>query len=168
MPPKQRTELERNIIEELGSLALATRLKNLSERLAKDVAAIYKELSFDFEPRWFALIYALKEGEELAVTQLSDMLSQTHPAVNQVANVLVEKGIVLESKDKTDQRKRLLKLSDEGQQLVSKMEGLWEKIKAANDQLLTGAQADFLVEVKRLEEALDEKSMYDRVRSQLD
>ena len=168
MPPKQRTELERNIIEELGSLALATRLKNLSERLAKDVAAIYKELSFDFEPRWFALIYALKEGEELAVTQLSDMLSQTHPAVNQVANVLVEKGIVLESKDKTDQRKRLLKLSDEGQQLVSKMEGLWEKIKAANDQLLTGAQADFLVEVKRLEEALDEKSMYDRVKSQLD
>lgn len=160
--------MERNIIEELGSLALATRLKNLSERLAKDVAAIYKELSFDFEPRWFALIYALKEGEELAVTQLSDMLSQTHPAVNQVANVLVEKGIVLESKDKTDQRKRLLKLSDEGQQLVSKMEGLWEKIKAANDQLLTGAQADFLVEVKRLEEALDEKSMYDRVKSQLD
>jgi len=61
---------------------LATRLKNLSERLARDVAQVYKESAFDFEPRWFAMIYALKDGEELAVTEISVMLGQTHPAVN--------------------------------------------------------------------------------------
>jgi hypothetical protein len=76
--------LARNIIEELGSLALATRLKNLSDRLAKDVARVYKESDFEFEPRWFTMIYALKEGEELGVTELAMMLQQTHPAVNQV------------------------------------------------------------------------------------
>ena len=82
--------MERNIINELGSLALATRLKNLSERLARDVAQIYKESAFDFEPRWFAVFYALKDGQELAVTELSTMLQQTHPAINQVANILVK------------------------------------------------------------------------------
>lgn len=160
--------MERDIIEELGSLALATRLKNLSERLAKDVALIYKELSFDFEPRWFAIVYALKDKETLAVTELAAMLKQTHPAVNQVANVLVEKGLVEESKDEADQRKRLLKLSRSGARLVKKMEKVWEQIKIANDELLESTDSSFLERVKALETELDENSMYERVKSKLD
>jgi len=157
--------LERNIIEELGSLALATRLKNLSERLARDVAQVYKESAFDFEPRWFAMIYALKEGEELAVTELSAMLKQTHPAVNQVANVLVEKGLAEERKDFSDQRKRLLKLSAKGQQLVKKMSAIWDRIKSANDELLNEATGDLLSTLDKVESALDEQSMYERVKA---
>ena len=168
MPQKRRTDLERNIIEELGSLALATRLKNLSERLAKDVAQVYKELSFDFEPRWFAIVYALKDGEALAVTELAAMLKQTHPAVNQVANVLVEKGVLQESKDEADQRKRLLKISTSGARLVKKMEKVWEQIKVANDELVQATDPDFLERIKKLEAQLDESSMYDRVKARLD
>ena len=147
---------------------MATRLKNLSERLAKDVAQIYKELSFDFEPRWFAIVYALKDKETLAVTELSAMLKQTHPAVNQVANVLVEKGLVHESKDEADQRKRLLKLSPSGATLVKKMESVWGQIKEANDELLKATDAGFLDRIKALEAELDESSMYERVRDRLD
>lgn len=160
--------MERNIIEELGSLALATRLKNLSERLAKDVAQVYKELSFDFEPRWFAIVYALKDNETHAVTELAAMLKQTHPAVNQVANVLVEKGLVEESKDEADQRKRLLKLSDTGARLVKKMQKVWEQIKVANDELIQSTDPDFLERVQKLESELDDRSMYDRVKDKLD
>ena len=160
--------MERDIIEELGSLALATRLKNLSERLAKDVALVYKELSFDFEPRWFAIVYALKDKETLAVTELSAMLKQTHPAVNQVANVLVQKGLVEESKDEADQRRRLLKLSKSGARLVKKMEKVWEQIKIANDELLQSTDPGFLERVKALETQLDDNSMYERVKSRLD
>lgn len=157
--------MERNLIEELGSLALATRLKNLSDRLARDVAQIYKESAFDFEPRWFAMIYALKDGEELAVTELSVMLGQTHPAVNQVANVLVEKGLAQERKDASDQRKRLLKLSAKGQQLVEKMNGTWDRIKEANDQLLKESASDLLSTLDNVESALDDQSMFERVKS---
>lgn len=146
----------------MGSLALATRLKNLSERLARDVAQIYKESAFDFEPRWFAVFYALKKGDEMAVTELSVMLQQTHPAVNQVANVLVKKGLVNERKDEQDQRKRLLKLSAKGLNLASQMEPLWEKIKAANDQLLNESK-DILGSLEAVEAALDKKSIKERV-----
>lgn len=159
--------MERNIIEELGSLALATRLKNLSERLAKDVAAIYKASDFDFEPRWFAVIYALKDGDELAVTELAQMLQQTHPAVNQVANVLVKKKLVIESKDDTDQRKRMLKLSESGKALVLQMLPIWKKIHIANDQLLDEVNSLLLLNIQLLEKALDHQSMYDRVKSLL-
>ncbi|MHA7099977.1 MarR family winged helix-turn-helix transcriptional regulator [Roseivirga pacifica] len=155
--------MERNIIEELGSLALATRLKNLSERLAKDVAQIYKESSFDFEPRWFTLFHALKNGEELAVTELAAMVQQTHPAVNQVANKLVKEGLAEERKDEVDQRKRLIKLSEKGLSLVERMEPLWKKIKAANDELLVES-TDLLAALAKVETALDQKSIYDRVK----
>jgi DNA-binding MarR family transcriptional regulator len=159
--------LERNIIEELGSLALATRLKNLSERLAKDVATIYKASDFDFEPRWFAVIYALKDGDELAVTELAQMLQQTHPAVNQVANVLVKKKLVIESKDDADQRKRMLKLSDSGLSLVAQIEPIWEKVQIANSRLIEESASSFLSNIKLIENALDERSMYDRVNELL-
>jgi len=155
--------LERNVIEELGSLALATRLKNLSDRLAKDVALVYKESSFEFEPRWFILIYALKKGDELGVTELAAMLQQTHPAVNQVANVLVEKGLVSERKGKEDQRKRLLQLTAKGLKLVEQMTPLWNKIKKANDQLLAES-SDLLSNLEKVEHALSENSMYDRIK----
>jgi DNA-binding MarR family transcriptional regulator len=154
--------LERNIINELGSLALATRLKNLSDRLAKDVAQIYKESDFDFEPRWFAVFYSLKDGNELAVMELSSMLQQSHPAVNQVANVLVKKGLVVERKDKLDQRKRLLKLSKKGLQLAADMEPLWAKIKEANDQLLKQSK-NILASLEAVENALDKKSIKERL-----
>lgn len=160
--------MKRNIIDELGSLALATRLKNLSERLAKDVGQVYRELAFDFEPRWFAIIYALKDKETLAVTELSAMLQQTHPAVNQVANILVEKGLVVEMKDEADQRKRLLKLSRSGSLLVTKIEQVWDKIKVANDELLAETDPGFIDRIQKLEQALDEKGMYDRVKDQFD
>ncbi|KYG78292.1 hypothetical protein AWW68_05870 [Roseivirga spongicola] len=154
--------MERNIINELGSLALATRLKNLSDHLAKDVAQIYKESDFDFEPRWFAVFYSLKDGNELAVMELSSMLQQSHPAVNQVANVLVKKGLVVERKDKLDQRKRLLKLSKKGLQLAADMEPLWAKIKEANDQLLRQSK-NILASLEAVENALDKKSIKERL-----
>lgn len=155
--------MSRNIIEELGSLALATRLKNLSDRLAKDVAQVYKESSFDFEPRWFTLVWALKEGQELAVTELAAMLKQTHPAVNQVANILVEKGLVSERKDKEDQRKRLLQLTAKGLQVVDQISPLWVQIKKANDELLADS-SNLIESLEKVEAALDQSSMYDRMK----
>jgi len=90
------------------------------------------------------------------------MLQQSHPAVNQVANVLVKKGLVVERKDKLDQRKRLLKLSKKGLQLAADMEPLWAKIKEANDQLLKQSK-NILASLEAVENALDKKSIKERL-----
>lgn len=157
--------MEENYLKSIGSLALATRLKNLSDRLARDVTQIYKESSFEFEPRWFTFFYALKGGEELSVTQLAALLNQTHPAVNQVANALVEKGLIEERKAENDNRKRLMKLSKKGIKLIVQLEPLWAKIKEANDQLLDETDIDLLSSLTTIEEALDKQSMHDRINS---
>jgi hypothetical protein len=61
----------------------------------------------------------------------------------------------------------MLKLSDSGFKLVAEMLPIWEKIHIANDQLLYEVNSLFLLNIKLLEDALDQKSMYDRVKSLL-
>ena len=142
---------------------MATRLKNLSDRLAGDVAQYYKSSDVEFEPRWFTLIYALKNGAELTITQLATMLNQTHPAINQVANTLVSKGLVEELRDSKDQRKRIIRLSKKGSKLVKQMGPLWSLIKKANDDLLKES-TDLLEALEAVEQALDKKSMLERLK----
>jgi 2-hydroxychromene-2-carboxylate isomerase len=74
-----------DLIIELGELALASRLKRLSERLMRDVSRVYRELDEPFEARWFPLLRALLEESPQGVTQVARALGLTHPAVNQLA-----------------------------------------------------------------------------------
>jgi hypothetical protein len=68
-----------DIITELAELAFASRLKRLSERLAKDVLLLYRKLDVDFEARWFSVLYTLSP---MAVTKLAQSLVLTHMAIN--------------------------------------------------------------------------------------
>ena len=50
-------------INELGTLALGSRIKNLGELLMRDMAKVYKEQNIDFEPRWFTLFQLILRME---------------------------------------------------------------------------------------------------------
>jgi len=71
----------------IGSLALGSRIKNLSDSLMRDMAKVFKEQEINFEPRWFTFFQLILRKKEIAVTQLGRELNQTHPAVVQVINV---------------------------------------------------------------------------------
>ncbi|MFH1197103.1 MAG: hypothetical protein V1720_15510 [bacterium] len=58
-------------IRELEELALATRLKRLSERLSKDISLVYKKSNIDFEARWFVLISSLIKESPQSITGLA-------------------------------------------------------------------------------------------------
>ena len=54
-----------NLINELGELALSTRLMRLSEGMRKDVTRIYNEHGIDFESKWFPVLYVLSKRSPL-------------------------------------------------------------------------------------------------------
>jgi len=64
-----------DFIEALGSVALGSRIKNLSELLMKDVSNIYKDQGIDFEPRWFTLFQLLLKRKEVQVTEINSSCS---------------------------------------------------------------------------------------------
>jgi DNA-binding MarR family transcriptional regulator/N-acetylglutamate synthase-like GNAT family acetyltransferase len=156
-----------DFIEELGTLALGTRIKNLGELLMKDMARIYREQGVDFEPRWFTFFQLILQKEEVSVTAIARDLKQTHPAVVQVISMLEKKGLVITTKDKGDKRKRLVRLSTKGKKLAEELGPVWQKVKEAAMELLMESEPGLLNNIASLERALQNKGMYDRIYAKI-
>jgi DNA-binding MarR family transcriptional regulator/N-acetylglutamate synthase-like GNAT family acetyltransferase len=156
-----------DFIADLKELALATRLKRLSARLMKDVSRVYRDLGIDFKANWFSILYALGQESPMSVTELAKTLGLSHPAINQVAAQLIARGLVTQGKDQSDERKRLLHLSPMGRMVIKKLEPVWNDIRLANRALLRESCVDLLGDLTRVEAALDETSMLNRVNKRL-
>lgn len=161
------TATGQDTIRTLGALALASRLKRLSDRLARDISRIYAEHEIAFEARWFPVAYLLEQHSPLAVTEIAETLEFTHPAVNQIAGQMEKAGLLISTRDRRDERKRLLSLSKSGHQTVKNLRPLWEIIRKCNEDLLKGVDRDLLKSLERVEHALTSKEMYDRVTERL-
>jgi ribosomal protein S18 acetylase RimI-like enzyme/DNA-binding HxlR family transcriptional regulator len=157
-----------DLITHLGELALATRLHRLADLLQKDVTDIYAELGLDFLARWFPVLAGLRLHGSATVTNLADELGLSHQAVSKTVKLLIGKGLVSESADSSDSRKRRLSLTNQGTKLCSQLDGVWEEIRLANRDLLSGTDGDFLEELRGLEAALSHDSMAARVRRRLE
>ena len=160
-----------DLITDLGELALASRLKRLSERLLRDVSRVYRELDAPFEARWFPLLRALLEESPQAVTQVARVLGLTHPAVNQLAGEMARAGLVLTARDRHDERRRLLRLSKKGRDVAAHLAPVWEEIRRANHELLAEGRAtgghELLAALAATEMALDRCGMHARVTERL-
>ncbi len=156
-----------DLIQQLGPLAFASRLKRLAERLQKDVSQLYGELSVEFEARWFPVVFYLKDRDDVPLTTVAQELGLTHPAVNQVAGDLTSKGLLKSSRDKGDERRRLLSLTKKGQETVRTLEPVWVEIAQATRELIDGSGCDVLRALEQMEQSLDEQSMHDRLMERL-
>lgn len=152
-----------DIIKELKELAFASRLKRLSERLSKDVSLLYSKLDIDFEARWFSILYTLNRKSPMAVTEIAHSLGLTHTAINQLTKEMYKKGLLYSSKGKKDERQRLIYLSDKGKKVAKKLQPVWKEIGAATKELVESSGYDFFAAIEKIEEALDEQDMYERV-----
>ncbi|CAN5247803.1 GNAT family N-acetyltransferase [soil metagenome] len=147
----------------LGSLALSSRLKRLSEKFFQDVHEIYKLFDFDFEPKWFPVFHLLHTEGKNSIGQIATKLGITHPAVNLTVNELEKKGLVVSTQDKKDGRKRLVSLSSKGKNLAADLEPLWEQIRAAAEDLISDAGGNFLKELEAIETKFALKSVKERM-----
>jgi ribosomal protein S18 acetylase RimI-like enzyme len=153
-----------NYIKELGIKAFGSRLKNLSDVLMQDVLKTYREYNIDFEPRWFTIFQLLLSRQTVSITEIANDLGQSHPAVVQVVNILVKKGLVIASSDPGDQRKRLISLSPEGMQTAAKLENIWNDIFDVTQEILNEGDPDFLEHISQMENAISHKSLYHRIK----
>jgi DNA-binding MarR family transcriptional regulator/N-acetylglutamate synthase-like GNAT family acetyltransferase len=156
-----------DLIKQLGSLALASRLKRLSDRLMRDGFSIYREQGLDFEPRWFTVFYLLSQKSPLSVTQIAHQLRVTHPAVNQVAGMMEKAGLIVSKKDRTDERRRLLSLSPSGKAMLSRLKPVWNDFRQSADELLAESGVDLMKALDKIEKSLDHAETYDRIRTRI-
>jgi DNA-binding MarR family transcriptional regulator len=156
-----------DLISELGALAVATRLKRLSERLAGDVNKIYKELDLNFESKWFLVLELLSRRKTLSIVDIADELKLTHPAIVQFADQMLKAKLIIAQKDSKDGRKRMVSLSPQGVKLLKQLAPVLAVIKEENELWLNEADHHLLDVMSQLEARLDVIPMYERVKRSL-
>lgn len=152
---------------ETGPLALGTRLRRLGKLTSVGLDAICREMELEAEPRWFGCLQLLQQSGSLSVTEIARTLDQTHPAIVQLARVLMKEDLVRDETDPADRRRRLLSLSDKGREMARALGPLWIAMDAAAREWMNEGGFDLERAISDLEEKLDRHPMDDRIRSEL-
>ncbi len=150
-----------NIIDEIGILAISTRLQRLSEQLRKDGALIYKSFDIDFEPKWFPVIYTLHIKEMLSVVEIASEIGYSHPSTISLLKELEKQKLISSKKDKLDERKRLIVLTAKGKDLVVKMQPVWTVMKKTLNEI-TDNQNNLLRAIEETEQNITRKGFLQR------
>ncbi|CAM3540528.1 MarR family winged helix-turn-helix transcriptional regulator [Flavobacterium chungbukense] len=151
-----------NIIDEIGILAISTRLQRLSEQFRKDGALIYKSFDIDFEPKWFPVIYTLHIKEMLSVVEIANEIGYSHPSTISLLKELEKQKLISSKKDKQDERKRLIILTPKGKELVTKMQPVWKVMKKALNEI-TDNQNNLLKAIEEAEQKLASQGFLQRI-----
>lgn len=150
-----------NVINEAGILAISTRLHRLSEQLRKDGALIYKAFGIDFELKWFPVIFTIYKKEIASVVEIANEIGYTHPSTITLLKELEKLELIQWEKDKQDERKRLFKLTSKGQELIGKMQPVWELMSQVLGNI-TDNQNNLLAAIDEAEEKIANQSFYQR------
>jgi len=150
-----------SIINSSGALALSTRLQRLAEQLRKDGAVFYKSYGINFEPKWFPVILTLSHRPLISVIELAVEIGYTHPSTISLLKELEKEKLIRSKKDKNDERKRLLELTQKGKQLVDTMQPIWQLMQHALNEIASNHD-NLLKAISQAEEALKKQSFLQR------
>lgn len=152
---------------DMAELALASRLRRLSDTYWQGVTAIYRQSGLDFDVRWATIFVLIARQGPVAVMEIAERLGITHPAVIQVINELEKRGLIVSAKSEQDGRKRLLTLSETGQAMLPQLQPLWDAFIAVNQDMIARQQHNLLISLQEMEAQLAEKTFFDRIQEQL-
>lgn len=148
--------------DELGEVALGSRLKRLSDRIMSDALNVYKHMGQDIQPKWFTLMSLLYEKNSVSIVQASELLGLTQPCISQFSKELIKNNLVKVSPDANDLRRKLLSLTPKGKRRYKKTEPVRKAVRAAAISLCKEVEQDFYQAIKQFEQALSKKSLYMR------
>lgn len=140
-----------------------TRLRRLSDRLDREVQAIYRDAGVGFEPRWYAVFVSLRDHGPTTVGDLAQRLDVTHAAISQVRTALQAEGLIETKPDPDDGRRHTLKLTPQGVARALELQPLWDAINAATAKLLAEDAPGLLQGLDDLSRALDATPLKARV-----
>jgi DNA-binding MarR family transcriptional regulator len=155
-----------NFYNQIGKVAIGSRLRRLSESITEDAVKIYTLYGIDMQPRWFPVFYVLSGGEEKTITQIAQEIGHSHPSVSQITKEMLKKGYIMESKNKADGRKNVIMLTEAGLEINNKIQNQYRDIDSALDALMQDTRHDLWKAIEEWEWMLDRVSLYKRVEEQ--
>ncbi|MEP7184368.1 MAG: bifunctional helix-turn-helix transcriptional regulator/GNAT family N-acetyltransferase [Rhodanobacter sp.] len=115
-------------VNELGLVALGSRMRAISERLYAIADEVYQRSGIALRGRWFPLLRLLHDRGPRTVGEIAQAIGQTHSAVSQMADKLVREGWLEVTADTADKRVRRLGLSAQGGAAMRDAKPAWRAI----------------------------------------
>lgn len=160
--------MTRDVLAEMGYLALGSRLKRLAERMQADATKVFADRGLPIQGTHFPLLAALTTYGPMSVTDAVEAVGISQPAVTRIHNALQKLGITTTSRVKGDNRQKLIRLTAKGEALLEELKhDLWPQVRRAAQGLCEGEETDFLSWITRIEGALQERSLHARITEEL-
>jgi DNA-binding MarR family transcriptional regulator/GNAT superfamily N-acetyltransferase len=150
----------------VGKMALGSRLRRLSEQITEDAGQVYRMYNVSMQPKWFPVFHALSQGQDKTITAIAEEIGHSHPSVSTIIREMVKQGIVTEKKDKQDGRKNVVCLSKKGKEVVSTIAPQYVDVTNAIEEALTQTRHDLWKAIEEWEFLLNQKSLLRRVQEQ--
>ncbi len=147
-----------------GPVAIGTRLRLLSERMAKDAAQVYRHYGLDFEPRWFPVLYALMENDGQSVSELTASTGQSQVSVSQIIKAMAAHSLVQLRPSAADGRKTVVRLTVSARARLPALRQQIDDIGAVMNQVLGATSHNLWLALDQFEAQLDQKGFFERVR----
>ena len=148
--------------KEARCTVLGARLRRLSDQIDRDCGKVYALNGVTFEQRWFGVLKQLQLNGPSSVGHLATLLGITHVSVIQTCQSMKKAGLIASAISSQDARVRHIRLTKKALELLQELAPLWGKISEAGERLNDEA-GDVVALLDRLDEALRQKSLLDRI-----
>lgn len=154
-----------SFFKQLGSTALGSRLRRLSEQMTGEAAAVYPLYGLAFEPRWFPVFYLVATQPGQHVGEIAERIGHTHAAVSQVVKELLRQELVSVARGAADQRRSVVTLMAKGAALWPALQAQAADVRQATEELLAETRHNLWLAIEEMEYALSRRSLAGRVKA---
>lgn len=151
-----------DFVQQLGLIALGSRLRRLSDQMMSSVVEVYKDRGSDFEPRWFPLYRLLAELGPKSVGEAAAAIGVSHAAISQTARAMTTAGLLRSKRDPADERRRVLDLTDSGRRMLPELREIWSDIENAVQEVMDYSGIDMLAALDGFEAGLTVENLFAR------
>jgi DNA-binding MarR family transcriptional regulator/GNAT superfamily N-acetyltransferase len=152
-----------DFLQQLGPVALGSRLRRLSEYLTGEAAGIYADYGLNFQPRWYPVFYLVANRPGISSNEIAGHIGHTHASVSQIVKELVGHGLLTMTPDAQDQRRRLMALTPLGHEVLPQLRAQTDDVRRSMQALLAAADIHLWQALDGLEQQLQQQPLRARV-----
>lgn len=153
-----------DFFDRVGVLAIASRLRRLTDRMSADDVKIYELFSLDFKPKWFPLFATLMDNMPHAVTSIAKETGLSHSSISVMAREMQKKGLLEITQGDSDARRSELRLTAEGRSIIPPVKRMMLSGEKSVNAVLNQCSQNLWLALSEWEKLLDEKSLFERVK----
>jgi len=144
-------------------LFLGSRLKRLGERMQSDVTVVIERAGLPVLPAQYPILAALEAGGPLSVGAIVEATGLSQPGVTRALAKLAEADLVEDGPADADRRRRTVRLSAMGREVVARSRNdVWPAVEASVRALCATLDGPLLKQLDAIEHSLDEQPLHHR------